>query len=93
VNKKGTVLKIRKRYKKKNNSAIAGKVSLKVSVLMRKRIDEIAALERLSVNFLCGYGLEWFLREYEKSGSLLEIGDSLQIPRPGRKRQIHEVDE
>ena len=86
-------LVVRKKYRKKNNCAVAGKVSLKTSPSMRAEIDAIARKNRVSINHLCCCGLRFFLTHYRLVGDLDMFQDAANPPRAGRKRVIHHVEE
>jgi hypothetical protein len=82
----------RKKRKRKNESAIGGKLSLKTSPSVRAEIDEIAKRERVSINFFCVSGIKWFLKQYRQTGDMFLFGESENAPRAGRKRTILTVE-
>lgn len=84
---------VRKKYRKKNNSAVAGKISLKTSPSLRAEIDAIARENRVSINHLCCCGLRFFLKHYRLTGDVFMFESEVSAPRPGRKRMIHHVEE
>ncbi len=95
MNRKSVVVikSFKKKYRKKNHSAIGGRLTLKVSPEQRALIDSICRKERLSLNFFCGYGLTFFLRQYQACGNLFDLAGPAEMTRPGRKRRIHEIEE
>ena len=76
----------KRKRRRKNKTASQGRVHIVLDPGMREKLDQIAVKERLSVSFLGTYAIMLLMQEYDKVGSVFDIGGYVQPRKPGRRR-------